>query len=222
MGVRAHIGEAEGFCQCLPFVAAPAKPGPVSGRSLLDPGLCRGDDMVELRLVSHPSAPSATVRGIKVEMTRPARDRITLAYRLDGDHDAIRWPDRAVSTFAHELWMHTCFEAFIAGEGDFYRELNLSPSTRYAIYDFNGYRGAMRDAAEREIAIAFDRATATLTAEVAMPALAAVDVWRVGLTTVVEDVSGAKSFWALAHPRDEPDFHNEAGFVARLAAPHVA
>ena len=44
----------------------------------------------------------------------------------------------------------------------------------------------------------------------------------VGLTTVIEDVSGAKSFFALAHPRAEPDFHNEAGFVARLAAPGIA
>lgn len=178
--------------------------------------------MPDLSLVAHPSAPSATVRGITVEMTRPERDRIALAYRIHGDLDAIRWPAPAASAFAHELWMHTCFEAFVAGEGDFYRELNLSPSTRYAIYDFNGYRGMMRDATERDLSIAFDRATATLTAEVAMPALADVDVWRVGLTTVIEDISGAKSFFALAHPRDEPDFHNEAGFVARLAAPGLA
>ncbi|WP_055984815.1 DOMON-like domain-containing protein [Sphingomonas sp. Leaf412] len=175
--------------------------------------------MPTFELLSHPSAPSATVRAITVTATRPARDRIALEYRIHGGLDAIRWPDPAASDFAHELWMHTCFEAFVAGEGDFYRELNLSPSTRYAIYDFNGYRGRMRDADERDIAIAFDRATATLTAEVAMPALADVDEWRLGLTTVVEDISGAKSFWALSHPRDEPDFHNQAGFVARLAAP---
>ena len=77
----------------------------------------------------------------------------------------------------------------------------------------------MRDAGERDLAISFDRATATLAATLAMPALADVAVWRVGLTTVVEDASGAKSFWALSHPRDEPDFHNQAGFAARLAAP---
>ncbi|NJR80577.1 DOMON-like domain-containing protein [Sphingomonas corticis] len=178
--------------------------------------------LAEFTLIPHPSAPAASVRRITVDMTRPARDRIGLAYRIHGDLDAIRWPDPVASDFAHELWMHTCFEAFVAGDGDFYRELNLSPSTRYAIYDFNGYRGAMRDADERELTIAFDRGTATLTAHVSMPALASVDVWRVGLTTVIEDVSGAKSFFALAHPRAEPDFHNEAGFVARLAAPGIA
>lgn len=176
-------------------------------------------DVADFTLIAHPAAPSATVERIAVTATRPSRDTIALTYKIHGDLDAIRWPDPTASDFAHELWMHTCFEAFIAGEGDFYRELNLSPSTRYAIYDFNGYRGAMRDAEERDIRIAFDRATATLTAEVAMPALAEVAEWRLGLTTVIEDASGAKSYWALQHPRDEPDFHNQAGFVARLAAP---
>lgn len=200
MGVAAHIGEVGRFCQ---------------------PGMTERD-LAEFTLIPHPSAPSTTVERITVAATRPTRDTIALRYCIHGDLDAIRWPAPAEPAFAHELWMHTCFEAFVAGEGDFYRELNLSPSTRYAIYDFNGYRGAMRDAAERDIRLHFDRASATLTAEVTMPALADVPEWRLGLTTVIEDASGAKSFWALAHPRDEPDFHNQAGFVARLAAPASA
>ena len=175
--------------------------------------------LAEFTLIPHPSAPSATVERITVMATRPTPDIIALTYRIHGDLDAICWPAPATPEFADELWMHTCFEAFVAGDGNFYRELNLSPSTRHAIYDFNGYRGAMRDAGERDLAISFDRATATLAATLAMPALADVAVWRVGLTTVVEDASGAKSFWALSHPRDEPDFHNQAGFAARLAAP---
>jgi hypothetical protein len=175
--------------------------------------------LAEFTLIPHPAAPSATVERITAIATRPSRDTIALTYRIHGALDAIRWPDPAAPEFAHELWMHTCFEAFIAGEGDFYRELNLSPSTRYAIYDFNGYRGVMRDAGERDIRLSFDRDTAMLSAEVAMPALAEVAEWRLGLTTVIEDASGAKSFWALHHPRTEPDFHNQAGFVARLAAP---
>lgn len=170
-------------------------------------------------LVGHPAAPSSTVERITIAAARPTRDTIALTYRIHGDLAAIRWPDPAAPEFAHELWMHTCFEAFVAGEGDFYRELNLSPSTRYAIYDFNGYRGAMRDAAERDIRLEFDRATATLSAEVRLPALAGVAEWRLGLTTVIEDEDGAKSYWALHHPRDTPDFHNQAGFVGRLAAP---
>ena len=179
-------------------------------------------DLADFTLIPHPAAPSATVERIAVTATRPTRDMIALTYRIHGDLDAIRWPPPAAPAFAHELWMHTCFEAFIAGEGDFYRELNLSPSTRYAIYDFNGYRSAMRDADERDIRIAFDRASATLTATVAMPALADVAEWRLGLTSVIEDASGAKSYWALHHPRDEFDFHHQGGFVARLAAPEAA
>lgn len=170
-----------------------------------------------LRLISHSAHPSQTVTQVVVTAARPSRERIELTYRIDGDLDAIRWPEPADAAFTDELWTHTCPEAFIAGEGDFYRELNLSPSTRYAIYDFNGYRGHMRNADERDVAIRWDRTRGELRAECAMPALAQVDVWRVGLTMVIEDVSGAKSFWALSHPSPEPDFHNAASFSARLA-----
>jgi len=33
------------------------------------------------------------------------------------------------------------------------------------------------------------------------------------LSAVIEDVSGAKSYWALKHRLDKPDFHYEHGFV---------
>jgi hypothetical protein len=31
---------------------------------------------------------------------------------------------------------------------------------------------------------------------------------RMGLTAVIEEADGTRSFWALAHPPGEPDFHH--------------
>ena len=39
------------------------------------------------------------------------------------------------------------------------------------------------------------------------------------VTAVIEERGGTKSYWALAHPADKPDFHDPACFVATLAAP---
>jgi hypothetical protein len=43
-----------------------------------------------------------------------------------------------------ELWQHTCFEAFLRTPGaDGYIEVNLSPSSEWAVYRFTAYRQGM-------------------------------------------------------------------------------
>jgi hypothetical protein len=42
--------------------------------------------------------------------------------------------------------------------------------------------------------------------------------WRLGLSAVIEEKDGTKSYWALAHPNpDRPDFHLADCFTAKLA-----
>ena len=41
--------------------------------------------------------------------------------------------------------------------------------------------------------------------------------WELGLSAVLEEKDGTKSYWALAHPDPEkPDFHDPGCFVAHL------
>ncbi len=40
--------------------------------------------------------------------------------------------------------------------------------------------------------------------------------WEFNLTAVLEEKDGAKSYWALAHAPDKPDFHHPDCFVAKL------
>ena len=44
-------------------------------------------------------------------------------------------------------------------------------------------------------------------------------VGKVGLSVVIEDTDGTKSYWALAHPPGAPDFHHPTCFAATLPAP---
>ncbi len=77
--------------------------------------------------------------------------------------------------------------------------------------------GRSRLQARREITVAETRSELRVTASMAILELAdAPWPWRVGLTAVVEDRAGGLSYFALRHPRDNPDFHDAAGFAVSL------
>jgi hypothetical protein len=40
--------------------------------------------------------------------------------------------------------------------------------------------------------------------------------WRIGLSAVIEETNGLKSYWALAHPPGKPDFHHKDCFAHTL------
>jgi hypothetical protein len=42
--------------------------------------------------------------------------------------------------------------------------------------------------------------------------------WQIGLTAVIETATGEKSYWALHHPAEKPDFHHRGGFALSLPA----
>jgi hypothetical protein len=52
-----------------------------------------------------------------------------------------------------------------------------------------------------------------------VPGLPAGSTWQLGLSAVVEEAGGGKSYWALAHPPGQPDFHSPDCFALELAPP---
>ncbi len=120
---------------------------------------------------------------------------------------------------ADELWRTTCFEAFFRAAGaDSYREWNFAPWGNWAAYDFSKYREDMAKAdvgSPPYIRIEDNFTWWTVGATIAVEASQA---WRLGLSVVLEEQDGTKSYWALAHPPgDKPDFHHADCFAARLA-----
>jgi hypothetical protein len=52
----------------------------------------------------------------------------------------------------------------------------------------------------------------------ALPALP----FHFGFTAVIEEEGGRKSYWAIAHRPDRPDFHHASCFAGTLEAPRVS
>ncbi|MEQ1580210.1 MAG: DOMON-like domain-containing protein [Steroidobacteraceae bacterium] len=177
-------------------------------------------------LVCHPATPCAAITSVTAEARWLPDGRLGFYYVLAGRSSQVRVPALALAQAdrADELWRHTCCEAFVAGptEGG-YSEFNFSPSGAWAAYRFTAYREGMRPVAVVadpviDVRITGDRIE--LDAFIGSRSVPLSDEGlHLGLTVVVEDLSGALSYWGLAHPLPRPDFHHADGFRFALPAP---
>ena len=118
---------------------------------------------------------------------------------------------------ADGLWEATCFEAFLRPSGaDAYREWNFAPSGNWAAYAFANYREDMDRADVESPPYIRMEDNFTWWAVGATIAVDAETQWQLGLSAVIEEQDGTKSYWALAHPADKPDFHHPDCFTAKL------
>lgn len=174
-----------------------------------------------LTLVPHRDGATETAVAVVAKVELTGATTLRFAYRLTGPLGSLAIAQRSRSQRTDKLWEHTCFEAFVAPHaGSRYCELNFSPSTQWAAYEFDSYREGMRPLAldgppQVEVVEAADELRVTASVELAALANAPWP-WRVGLTAVIEERSGRRGYFALLHPRDKPDFHDAAGFAYSL------
>ncbi|MXP09557.1 DOMON-like domain-containing protein [Pseudoblastomonas halimionae] len=172
-------------------------------------------------LVAHPAFPPVQVRGMEARVIGHDANWLRLRWRIEGSAGLVV-PAFAGKGRADELWKTTCFEAFLQPEGgSAYVELNLSPSERWAAYDFTAPREGMSERAmPREPDCTMRQGSSFAIFDAAIPAAGLPNaVCNLGLTAVIEEDGGVKSYWALAHGAEHPDFHDPACFKAQLAAP---
>lgn len=174
-------------------------------------------------LLCHPATPCAALTGVSAGARWLPDGRLCFQYVIEGRIASVKWPASAQSDRADELWRHTCCEAFVAGpEAGAYTEFNFSPSGAWAAYRFTSYREGMRPVAVVADPVIDVRTTADrveVDAVIGSRSVPLGDGLHLGLTVVVEELSGVLSYWALAHPLSRPDFHHADGFRFALAAP---
>lgn len=176
-----------------------------------------------LGLIAHPDHTPQAIRRVSAALIGLDDHWLQLRWRIEGGAELVV-PPFAGRRRADGLWQTTCFEMFVAGGAEGYCEFNFSPSEAWAAYDFTGYRAGM---CEREVArppVGGLRGAGDLRLfDVAIPRAALPPFpWRVGLSAVLEEEGGAKSYWALAHPPGKADFHDPACFALRIGAPEPA
>jgi hypothetical protein len=175
------------------------------------------------RLVCHPNTPARAVQSISVQIELVGPDTVTLNFHVVGEIGALKIPARGPGRPTDNLWKQTCFEMFsrCVYHPDAYEELNLSPSTDWACYEFIAYRRGMAvmEALPPEIEVFQDPNALRLTAKAALAE--GRGPWHVALSAIIEETDGTKSYWALRHPPSPPDFHHPDCFALELAAPDL-
>jgi hypothetical protein len=173
-------------------------------------------------LKPHPASTCHAITAIEAEASRTGA-ALALLYVVTGEIRALRLAGTGAPARADGLWRHTCFEAFLRPPaGERYYEFNFAPSLQWAAYGFRGYRSGMQVAEEfrgPRIEIEFDASRLELRAELALsdlPELPKDAALRLGLSAIIEEASGAMSYWALAHPAGKPDFHHPDCFALEL------
>lgn len=176
---------------------------------------------MQVRLIPHPSTPSEVVDSIDVFIETDG-NALALRYHVEGRADEVLLPERRSSDRKDGLWQHTCFELFArSGLSTRYCELNFSPSTEWAAYDFDDYRAGMKRLpypAAPQIHVTRDTHHVSLAVDVNYDVIAAVagDEPRIALAAVIEERSGRNSYWAMWHPSATPDFHHPDAFTLAI------
>lgn len=160
-------------------------------------------------LMLHQTCDLGPIRAVTADI-RATATGCEAEFRLDGGVGDIVLPEPDRSLRTDDLWKTTCFEIFWQPiGGGAYREFNLSPSGRWAAYDFDGFREGMRDAPVNAIALSCAQSDAELILKVTIAADLPAPA-QVALNAIVEHAGGAMQYWALAFGPGKPEFHSEA------------
>ena len=157
-------------------------------------------------------------------------NELSLCYEVTGELKEIAIAKRAVRRIAsrsntparqHQLWEETCFEFFLGiKNSEEYWEFNLSPAGQWNVYHFDGYRQGMEEElAFSTLPFTFENQAdrLTLALEVDLDKIVAEEqLLEVAITTVIKQINGEVSYWALTHRGAEADFHLRESFIIEL------
>ena len=182
--------------------------------------------MTSTVLVCHPDTPSAAVRQISALVDLEEGGLLSVSYALKGAIDQVRSNNEIAG---EPIWQHTCFELFVGATNDAeYYEFNFSLSRTWNLYGFRDYRdGASIQIEGLEPKIGVERRPdeLRLSAKIPLGYLPGVHSrvqLSVGISAVVEETSGAVSYWAIKHPPGRPDFHHFDNFAIQLDLPEIS
>lgn len=179
-----------------------------------------------LSLRCHHSAACSGVREITVELASHAARQLVLHYTIVGERSQLSVPTAESNLDPARLWEHTCCELFVAArDGDDYSEWNFSPSGQYTQFDFASYRKPRQTSEAANCELLWEDSPDALAVQVRLSVPESLGTTLcIGIACVIEDTTGVRSYWALQHPCERPDFHHRDGFALAfdLDSPRLA
>lgn len=176
---------------------------------------------LDFSLQPFPSNTAPPLIEITGNISRPSNS-LTICYVLAGDLGELVVSDFSDTQIRKSgLWEQTCFEFFLAAKNSKqYWEFNLSPSGHWNVYRFADYRQGMEEETafvSLPFKIRYRPDSVLLELEVRLDKIVRADqCLGVGISAVIEQTGGAKTYWALTHCCPRADFHCRESFIFTL------
>ncbi len=171
-------------------------------------------------LICHPARPPGAISAVRAACWRAGGTHLAFRFEFEGDMDRLLLPDAGNAARRDGLWEHTCCEAFVASRSGGYAEFNFAPDGSWAAYRFASYRDREQpDPVLPPPVITTQRKPEIFILEAMLSSVAVVGSGagvRIGLAVVAEETDGRRSYWALAHEKEQPDFHQPGSFLGTL------
>ncbi|MFS4457627.1 DOMON-like domain-containing protein [Bdellovibrio sp. HCB2-146] len=172
-------------------------------------------------LIPFANTPLSDLFKVEAEVYTETLESLLIEYKVSGPLHQLIFPVQSfVESRRDELWKATCLEAFFSTDSAAstpYIEMNCAPNGDWNAYEFSSYRQGMkasedlkvrlihREGSEEEVLFRVRIEGASLRGK----------KWA-SLTTILQFQDGTHSYWALKHPRPQPDFHDKGAFIAPL------
>jgi len=168
--------------------------------------------------------PDSNIPNIKITGKISRQDNLlAVHYSLAGEIENILLPKRSPHpSQKDELWTATCFEFFLAiADHPQYWEFNISSSGDWNVYSMDAYRrvGFREETAIQRLQFEVQNQTDCLLVDVIVdlnPIIQKEDIIRAGISSVIQTKDRNETYWALAHPNLQADFHLRESFTLHL------
>ena len=147
---------------------------------------------------------------------------LTVHYLLSGNLKGILFPNCSAQPKRKvDLWKETCCELFFAAKSaPAYWECNFSPSGDWNIYRMDAYRriGFREEALLQRLQLESRQELDefVLDAVIDLNPIFQDQTLEVGISAIIQTKDEKESYWALAHPASQADFHRRESFLIEL------
>ena len=170
-----------------------------------------------------PFPPAGFLRSFKItgDIARHS-NTLAIRYALLGHLTELVIPKSSdPPTRRNGLWEETCFEFFLGVKHSHrYWEFNLSPAGDWNVYRFEAYRQGMQEEtafALLPFSVQGQPDSLRLALELDLEKIVQPDqALEVAVSAVIKPRDGEVTYWALTHPRPQPDFHCRDSFIVDL------
>lgn len=154
---------------------------------------------------------------IDADLQLISADCFELVFKWQDKANEIIFSNSPVAGRYHELWQHTCFEAFVmpvtSANNKNYFEINLNTQKAWNVYQFEDYRSPQPpiECANAEV-VDFQFKENLLRAKVKFNKMEFKKL-KVSLCAVLNVKEVGNTYWSFKHADTKPNFHHFDSFV---------